>query len=125
MTGRRKTRLIVTIVGLLLLAAAAVALVLGLRTPTRDLVKLELRAKPVASIRFKGRNLGNTPLVIQVPRSKQPLPIEATFTEHKLNAMTGQKKVETFKQTLTVTPDDHQSVDFDIKAATKQPDPGR
>ena len=89
MTDRRKVRLIVAIVGVLLAGAATVALVLGLRTPTRDLVKLELRAKPVASIRFKGRKLGNTPLVIQVQRSKQPLPIEATFTEHKLNAMTG------------------------------------
>ena len=94
-------------------------------TPPRDLVKLELRARPVATIRFKGRNLGRTPLVIQVARSTQPLPIEATFTEQKLNALTGQKKVEIYKQTLTVTPDDHQSVDFDIKAAAKQPDTGR
>jgi hypothetical protein len=125
MSDRRKVRLIVAIVGVLLAGAATVALVLGLRTPSRDLVKLELRAKPVASIRFKGRKLGNTPLVIQVQRSKQPLPIEATFTEHKLNAMTGRTTEVVYKQTLTVTPDDHQSVDFDIKAATKQPDSGR
>ena len=121
MSDRRKVRLIVAIVTVLLLAAATVALVLGLRTPSRDLVKLELRAKPVATIRFKGRNLGRTPLVVQVARSRQPLPIEATFTEHKLNAMTGRTTEVIYKQTLTVTPDDHQSVDFDIKAATKQP----
>lgn len=123
MTDRRKVILIVAVGGLLLAGAATAALVLG--TPPRDLVKLELRARPVATIRFKGRNLGRTPLVIQVARSTQPLPIEATFTEQKLNALTGQKKVEIYKQTLTVTPDDHQSVDFDIKAAAKQPDTGR
>lgn len=123
MTDRRKVILIVAVGGLLLAGAATAALVLG--TPPRDLVKLELRARPVATIRFKGRSLGRTPLVIQVARSTRPLPIEATFTEHKLNALTGQKKVEIYKQTLTVTPDDHQSVDFDIKAAAKQPDTGR
>ncbi len=125
MTGRRKSRLIVAGVGVLLAGVATVALVLGLRTPSRDLVKLELRAKPVATIRFKGKNLGRTPLVLQVTRSKLPLPIEATFTEHKVNALTGQKRTDVYKQTLTVTPDDHQAVDFDIKAATKQPDSGR
>jgi hypothetical protein len=124
MADRRKTRLIVAFV-IVSVVGLTLALVLGPRTPERDLVKLELRAKPVATIRFKGRSLGRTPIVVHVARSRTPVTIEATFTEHKLNAMTGQTKAEVYKQIQTVVPDDHLSVDFDIKAATKHPDPSR
>lgn len=121
MADRRKVRLIVAIAALIVVGAAIAIGLRGARDSRSDLVKLELRAKPVARIRFKGKQLGSTPIVIQVPRSSQPLSIEATFTLHKMNGMTGTSKAELWQQTLTVVPDAPQSVDFDVKAATKLP----
>jgi hypothetical protein len=125
MADRRKVKLIVAIAALIVVGAVVVGAIYASRGTHADLVKLELRAKPVATIRFKGRQLGRTPLVIQVPRSKQELSIEATFTLPKLNGMSGASKSEIRTQTKTIVPDDHQSVDFDVKAATKQPEPER
>lgn len=125
MADRRKVKLIVAIAALIVVGAAVVIAVYPFGGNRADLVKIELRAKPVATIRFKGRQLGTTPLVVSVPRSKRELSIEATFTLHKLNGMTGTSKAELWKQTLAIVPDDHQAVDFDVKAATKQPDPER
>jgi hypothetical protein len=122
MADRRKVKLIVAIAAVILVGAAvlvAVTLSGGNRT---DLVKIEVRAKPVATVRFKDKQLGRTPLVIQIPRGTRELPIEATFTVHKLNGMNGAAKEEVWKQTKTIVPDAPQSVDFDIKAATKQPE---
>jgi hypothetical protein len=121
MAGQRKVKLIVAIASLFVVVGAVVIVLSTSGGKRADLVKLELRAKPVATIRFKGKQLGRTPLVVQVPRSTQELPIEATFTLHKLNGMTGASKAEIWKQTKVIVPDDHQSVDFDVKAATKQP----
>jgi hypothetical protein len=125
MADRRKVKLIVAIAALIVVGAAVVIAVYPFGGKRADLVKIELRAKPVATIRFKSKQLGRTPIVIQVPRSKQPLSVEASFTLHKLNGMTGSSKAELWKQTLAIVPDDHQSVDFDVNAATKQADPER
>lgn len=122
MADRRKTRLIVAIAALIVVGGAVALGVLGTHGSHADLVKLELRAKPVATIRFKGKQLGTTPIVIQVPRSSRALSVEATFTVHKLNGMTGTSKAESWKQIREIVPDAPQAVDFDIKAATKQPD---
>jgi hypothetical protein len=121
MADRRKLRLIVATAALFVVGGAVAIALYVSRGNRLDLVKVELRAKPVATIRFKGKQLGNTPIVIQVPRSSRALSIEATFTVHKLNGMTGTSKAEHWKQTLAIVPDAPQAVDFDIKAATKQP----
>jgi len=125
MADRRKVRLIVATAALIVVGGAVAVGVLATRGSRPDLVKLELRAKPVATIRFRGKQLGNTPIVVQVPRSTSALSIEATFTVHRMNGMTGTTKAEHWKQTLSVVPDAPQSVDFDLKAATKQSDPTR
>jgi hypothetical protein len=121
MVGRRKVRWIVALAAALAVAAGVVAYVLT-RGQTQ-MVELELRAKPVATIRMEGKHLGSTPKKIRLPKSAKPLAFEATFVVHKVNAMTGQKKNVIYKQTLTVTPDAPQSVDFDLDHATKQDDP--
>jgi hypothetical protein len=126
MADRRKVKLIVAIAAVVIVVAAVVVGALyASRGSREDLVKLELRAKPVATIRFKGKQLGRTPIVIQVPRSTSGLPVEATFKVHKLNGMNGAPKDEIWTQTVVVVPSEPQSVDFDLKAATKQPDPVR
>jgi hypothetical protein len=126
MADRRKVKLIVAIAAVVVVVAAVVVGALYASGGRRaDLVKLELRAKPVATIRFKGKQLGRTPIVIQVPRGRNALSIEATFTVHKLNGMNGAPKDEVWTETKVVVPSEPQSVDFDLKAATKQPDPVR
>jgi hypothetical protein len=125
MADRRKVKLIVAIAVVIVVGTIIAVGVLASGGKRAELVKLELRAKPVATIRFKGKQLGHTPIVVQVPRSKEPLSIEATFTVHKLNATNGAPNDEIWKETKAVIPDAPQSVDFDIKAAAKQPDPGR
>jgi hypothetical protein len=125
MADPRKVKLIVAIAAVVVVVGAIIIGIYGASGSRAELVKLELRAKPVATIRFKGKHLGRTPIVVQVPRSTNALSIEATFTVHKLNGMNGAPKDEVWTQTLVVVPDAPQSVDFDVKAATKQPDPAR
>jgi hypothetical protein len=125
MADPRKVKLIVAIAAVVVVVGAIIIGIYGASGSRAELVKLELRAKPVATIRFKGKQLGRTPIVIQVPRSTSGLPVEATFKVHKLNGMNGAPKDEIWTQTVVVVPSEPQSVDFDLKAATKQPDPVR
>jgi hypothetical protein len=122
MADRRKVKLIVAIAAVVVVGVSVAVALSTSRGRSADLVKIELRAKPIATIRFRGTQLGHTPLVLQIPRGTHELPIEATFQVHKVNGMTGAPKTEIWKQTKVIVPDDHQSVDFDVKAATKQPD---
>lgn len=117
MADRRKVRWIVAAFAAVTVAAGVIAFILTRGHP--DLVQIELRAKPVATIRYHGANLGTTPTKLRIPRSKTAVSLEATFTLHKVNAMTGQKKTEVYKQTLAVVPDTAQTIDFDIANATK------
>lgn len=102
----------VLVVGMAIAVAVYVSVGGGSRRVGGDLVKLEIRAKPVATIRFRGRELGRTPLVIQVPRSTEPVELEATFTIHELDPTTGARRIRRESQTKTVVPDAEQSVDF-------------
>lgn len=121
MAGRPKLRLIVAIAVVLVVAAGIAIAIYGTRRTDRDLVKVEIRAKPVATIRFKGRSLGRTPLTIQVPRSTTAIDVEATFTKHGLDAR-GRARSDRYRQVKPLIPDAEQSLDFAIDGATRVPD---
>lgn len=121
MAGRPKLKLIVAIAAVLLVAAGVAIAIYGTRRTARDLVKVEIRGKPVATIRFKGRTLGRTPLTIQLPRGTTPLDVEATFTKHGLD-LRGRARSERYRQVKPLIPDAEQSLDFAIEDATRVPD---
>lgn len=87
------------------------------RATTSGLVKLELRAKPLAEIRMNGRRVGTTPLTLDVKRGTQAITLDATFEVRKLNPATRAEKIEHYEQVKTVIPDAEQSVDFRIEDA--------
>jgi hypothetical protein len=82
-------------------------------------IKVELRATPAATIRFRGRDLGRTPLTLSLPRGSDPLDVEATFTSKKVHIQTRHAIVETRVLVKSFVPDGDQSVDFDIKEARR------
>jgi hypothetical protein len=49
-----------------------------------DLIGIEIRSKPPAKISVNGHHAGTTPLTIHVPRSSQPLLIDAAFRTGKV-----------------------------------------
>jgi hypothetical protein len=103
-------------------ATAIIVLVFPARradAPSSETVKIELRGKPVAKLRMNGKRIGTTPTTIIVPRGKQPLELEATFTVEKIGLPQPTKKIETYRQIRQVVPDAEQSVDFAIDDAVK------
>ena len=118
MSGKLKIIVAVGAVVVVGTIVTVIALSSGSGKPARDLVKIELRAKPVAELEMKGRKLGRSPIVVQLPRGKDPVEVKATFKLHKLNVMDQTKHTETRVQLKSFVPDDHQAVDFDVKDAT-------
>lgn len=123
---RRRGPILGAVIGVVLVALAALGIALyaggepgsdGGTEAERGLVKVEVRATPVATIKFRGRDLGRTPITLHIPRSTEPVAVEATFTEHKMNLATRQSITQKKKVTKTFVPDDDQSVDFDVSEA--------
>jgi hypothetical protein len=119
-TQKRRLHVLVPIAVVVVVAAVALVLVLaggGDSRSAQQQVKVELRATPVATIRFKGRDLGRTPLTLTLPRGSEPLDVEATFTSKKVHVQTGHAIVETRVLVKSFVPDADQAVDFDSKDA--------
>jgi hypothetical protein len=117
MGGQPKSRFLLAVaLGLVVVGGGGAAAIYASRdsapAQSAGLVKIEVRAKPVATIRFRNSKLGSTPLVINVPRGTEPLAIEATFTLHELDPITGARRVRHEVRTKTVVPDVEQAVDF-------------
>ena len=119
---KKRVLLIVAAVGAAIAATVIILLVSPSGTGARKMrgnVKLEVRAKPVAEIHMNGRRIGTTPKTVVVARGTTPIQFEAIFTVEKVGIRRPAKKVETWRQTKQVVPDDEQSVDFHIDEATK------
>lgn len=123
MPGVSKTAVLVVAIGVVIAAVVGAVLLVSGGADGRDsssgTVKIELRARPPAKIRMNGRLVGTTPTTIIVPRSKQPIDLEATFAIEKIGMMKPTKKVETWRQIKTIVPDAEQSVDFNQADAVK------
>jgi hypothetical protein len=116
MASRRKVGIFVAAIAFVVVAAA-IAIGVMSRSRAPDRVKVEIRARPLATIQLKGKNLGHTPLTVQLPRAKQQLTIVATFRTTKVNPVLKTKRTEIRTLSKTFVPDDHQSIDFDVNDA--------
>lgn len=122
MSGQLKTRLIVAAIAVVVVTGVVIAIVLGTsrsrssEQASGDTVRVELRASG-AKLKMKGRDLGRAPVTVHLPRSSEPVEVEATFTLHLLHTRTKQPATELRKQTKLVIPDQDKTVDFNIKDA--------
>jgi hypothetical protein len=123
-TQKRRLHVLVPIAAVFGGAVIALVLVLAGGGDSRSQqqqpqVKVELRATPAATIRFKGRDLGRTPLTLTLPRGSEPLDVEATFTSKRVQVQTGQAIVDTRVLVKSFVPDADQAVDLDSKDARR------
>jgi hypothetical protein len=119
MASRRKVSIVVAL-ALVVTAGITLAISMAFRSGPTDRVKVEIRARPLATIRLDGKNLGHTPLTAHLPRGSQELIIEATFRSTMVNPVLKKKRTEIRTLSKRFVADDHQSIDFDIKDARLQ-----